>query len=78
MGVLDLGEPDMYEPTLDTSLNTNLIPDADIAPFLPISIPGSQPNPSQTYTMIQTDFNTYWSVPSPGEGLVAASKADMY
>jgi hypothetical protein len=54
-------ESDMYEPILDTLLNTNSIPEA------------VQANPSQTYSVIPTDID--WSVPPHAGGPVATSKS---
>ena len=60
---MDIRESDMFEPILDTLLNTTSISEAD------------QANPSQTYPVIPAwGSDIDWSVPPHVEGLVAISR----
>lgn len=60
----------MYEPTHDTPLDTYFTPGADIHPF---PVAWSEAHPSQTHTVIPTD----WTMPVSVGSVASAGKADM-
>lgn len=60
----------MYDP-FDTLLDTNFIAQA----VIPTSVSGSQPDASQTHSMIPNQGGDVdWSAPPHGGGLVVASE----